>query len=247
MPANGSSSRMKRGCVASARAISTRLRSPPDSDSAGESRRWSTRRSCSRAVSRLSISARVERLALFVALQLEHGAHVFLDVELAEDRRLLRQVRQAQARAAMDRHVLDRAAVDGYLAGVGAHQAHDHVEGGRLAGAVGPEQAHHLALGHVERHVLDHLAAAIGLLQVPHLQPAGAGVGRRVATARHVFRHCLPPSRVTLGRSAAGGAAGAAAAGAEAGPRGDSTALTRPPGVVLAGPPSTAKVSLLLS
>jgi hypothetical protein len=31
MPANGSSSRMKRGWVASARAISTRRRSPPDS------------------------------------------------------------------------------------------------------------------------------------------------------------------------------------------------------------------------
>ena len=34
-PANGSSSRMKRGCVASARAISTRRRSPPESASAG--------------------------------------------------------------------------------------------------------------------------------------------------------------------------------------------------------------------
>jgi RNA polymerase sigma-54 factor len=31
---------------------------PPDKASAGESRRWSTRRSCSRSVSRLSISAR---------------------------------------------------------------------------------------------------------------------------------------------------------------------------------------------
>src|SRR5881227_2567992 len=34
IPANGSSSRMKRGRVASARAISTRRRSPPDSDRA---------------------------------------------------------------------------------------------------------------------------------------------------------------------------------------------------------------------
>jgi len=40
-PANGSSSRMKRGWVASALAISTRRRSPPDSDGAGESRSFS--------------------------------------------------------------------------------------------------------------------------------------------------------------------------------------------------------------
>ena len=40
MPASGSSSRMKCGCVASARAISTRRRSPPDSAIAGARRRW---------------------------------------------------------------------------------------------------------------------------------------------------------------------------------------------------------------
>ena len=56
-PANGSSSRMKRGCVASARAISTRRRSPPDSAGAGESRSFSMLRSCSRASSLASISA----------------------------------------------------------------------------------------------------------------------------------------------------------------------------------------------
>jgi hypothetical protein len=37
------------------------------------------------------------------------------------------------------------AAVDADLAGVGAHQADDHVEGGGLAGTVGAEQADHLA------------------------------------------------------------------------------------------------------
>ncbi|MNN71340.1 hypothetical protein D3C81_1872650 [compost metagenome] len=39
-PANGSSSRMKRGLVASARAISTRRRSPPDSEIAALLRMW---------------------------------------------------------------------------------------------------------------------------------------------------------------------------------------------------------------
>ena len=56
-PANGSSSRMKRGCVASARAISTRRRSPPDSDGAGLSRSFSMLRSCSRSFSSFSTVA----------------------------------------------------------------------------------------------------------------------------------------------------------------------------------------------
>ena len=58
MPANGSSSRMKRGCVARARAISTRRRSPPDSAGAGESRSWFTCSCSSSSVRRRSISAR---------------------------------------------------------------------------------------------------------------------------------------------------------------------------------------------
>ena len=109
MPANGSSSRMKRGCVASARAISTRRRSPPDSAGAGESRSWSIAQVLQQAVEALVDRAARQRPAVGVALQLEHGADVLLDVELAEDRRFLRQVRQAQARAPVDRHALDRA------------------------------------------------------------------------------------------------------------------------------------------
>jgi hypothetical protein len=39
---------------------------------------------------------------------------------------------------------------------VGAHQAHHHVEGGGLAGAVGAQQADHLTGTHGQVHVLDH-------------------------------------------------------------------------------------------
>ena len=56
MPAKGSSSRMKRGCVASARAISTRRRSPPDSAGAGESCSFSMPSSCSRRPSCASMT-----------------------------------------------------------------------------------------------------------------------------------------------------------------------------------------------
>jgi hypothetical protein len=185
-------------------------------------------------------------LAVAVALQLQHRADILLDVELAEDRRFLRQVRQAQARAAVDRHVLDRLSVDGDLARVGAHQADDHVERCRLAGAIGPEQPYDLALGHFERNVLDHLAAAVGLLQVARLEPALAGRRHRGAPDRRHLDHCLLPSRVVLGRSCAGGCM-AAAAGAKAPGRGEITARTRPPTAGLAGPPSTVNTSVLLS
>src|SRR4029453_14984145 len=55
-------------------------------------------------------------LALAVALQLQHGAHVFLDIQLAKDRCFLRQVRQSQAGAPVDRHVLHGLAIDRDLA-----------------------------------------------------------------------------------------------------------------------------------
>src|SRR4029079_11535032 len=46
------------------------------------------------------------------ALQLQDRPYVLLDRELAEDRRLLRQVRQAQARAAEDRQAREVLAVE---------------------------------------------------------------------------------------------------------------------------------------
>jgi hypothetical protein len=101
--------------------------------------------------------ARLTAAAGGVELQLQHRAHVLGHVELAKDRRLLRQVTQAQARAAVDGHVLDRPAVDGDVAGAGAHQAHDHVERGGLAGAVGAEQTDHLALATVSETSLTTL------------------------------------------------------------------------------------------
>ena len=50
MPAKGSSSSMNEGSLARARAISTRRRSPPDSEIAGAARRCSMRSSCSSSV-----------------------------------------------------------------------------------------------------------------------------------------------------------------------------------------------------
>ncbi len=140
--------------------------------------------------------------------------------------------------------MLDRAAVDGNLARVGAHQTHDHVEGRGLARAVRAEQADDLALVDVQRDVLDDLAAAVRLLQVPRRQAAGARGGRGVAPDGLGFDHCLPPSSVVLGLRLAGGPPALAA---DAPGLGVSTARTRPPLAGLAGPPSTVKTSVLLS
>ena len=89
-----------------------------------------------------------QRAAVGAVLQLQHGAHVLGHRQLAEDRGLLWQVGQAEPRAPVDRHGVDALAVDADLAGVGAHQTDDHVEGRGFARAVGakPVSYTHLTL-----------------------------------------------------------------------------------------------------
>ena len=70
---------------------------------------------------------------------------VLLDVQAAEHAGLLRQVADAEPRAAIHRQRGDVGAVEADRAGVGPHQADDHVEGRGLAGAVRAEQADRLA------------------------------------------------------------------------------------------------------
>ena len=114
-----------------------------------------------------SSSASSIALALLAALlhHFEHGADVVLDRQAAEDRGFLRQVADAEPRAAIHRHGGDVEAVDLDRALVDRHEAGDHVEAGRLAGAVRPEQADGLAGAHAERHAVDDLAALVALGQ----------------------------------------------------------------------------------
>jgi hypothetical protein len=116
-PAKGSSSRMKRGLVARARAISTRRRSPPESEAARFLRMWVMCSSCS------SFLALVHG-AFVQALQFQHGAHVLGHRELPEHRVFLGQVGQAQLGALVDRHMGQAlvfvAVLDADLAAVGA-------------------------------------------------------------------------------------------------------------------------------
>ena len=103
--------------------------------------------------------------------------------------------------APVDRQPADRLLVELDDAPVGRDQAHDHVEGGGLAGAVGAEQPDHFAAVHVERHVLHDLAAVVGLHQVAHRQMAA----RRGAGLPAVRRHQrLPGASRSAGFSGAG-------------------------------------------
>ena len=119
-----------------------------------------------------SCSSRSRR-ALRVGLgDLEHGQDILLDRQAAEDRGFLRQIAEAEDRPAVHRQVGDVLPVEEDAAAVGPDQAHDRIEAGRLAGAVGPEQPDHLAALNVERDVVEHRAPVIGLGDRADFEPA---------------------------------------------------------------------------
>src|SRR5690606_15885900 len=111
----------------------------------------------------------------------EHGADVVLDGEAAEDRRLLRQIADAEPRAAVHRQARDVMAVELDRAFVGLDQSDDHVEGRRLAGAVRPEQADRCAAAQADGHVVHDAAAAEGLHEAH-------GRERSLLSERHLRR-----------------------------------------------------------
>ena len=81
-------------------------------------------------------------------------------------------------------------AKDGHLAGVAVYEAEDAAHGGGLAGAVGTEEAVHIAFVHGEIEVLDRWAPGEALLE-----PGGGSQPGRQTTvgsgeATHVQRGC---------------------------------------------------------
>ena len=78
------------------------------------------------------------RSVIEAGASLENGHDVVFDRQLAENRSLLRQVADAGMGALVHRKVRDVAVVDGHGAGVGRHEADDHVERGGLACTVRP-------------------------------------------------------------------------------------------------------------
>ena len=139
-PANGSSKRMYFGDESRLRATSARRRSPPESVSPSESATFSSRNSAR------SSSARALALRAPDAERLEDRREVLAHRELAEDRRLLRQVADAEPRAPVHRQpreVVRRRARPCPPSGVTSPTT--MLKLGRLAGAVRAEQPDHLA------------------------------------------------------------------------------------------------------
>ena len=123
--------------------------------------------------------------AIEVVAQLQDGADVVGGAELAEYRSLLRQVPQTQARPAVYRQPGHVPAVEDDPAPAAADQADDHVEGGGLAGAVGPEEADDFAAFNGDRQVLYHLARSVTLgyaegFELVHGPSASSGGGNIV-------------------------------------------------------------------
>src|SRR6185437_15161344 len=93
-------------------------------------------------------------------------------VEAAKHAGFLRQVADAEPRPPMHRQGGDVGAVEADRAGVGPHQADDHVEGRGLAGAVRPEQPDRLAASQPDRDVPHHGPLLVGLADATGDQPA---------------------------------------------------------------------------
>ena len=95
--------------------------------------------------------------------QLDHGHDVLLHRHAPENGGLLRKVTEAHPRTLVHGLGGDLLAVQPDGALIGGDQAGDHVEAGRLAGAVRAEESLHLAPAKTQGYALDHRTAAVGL------------------------------------------------------------------------------------
>ena len=103
--------------------------------------------------------------------QLQHGANVFLDREAAEDRALLRQITNPEPGPPIHGQMGDLRAVEADPAAVGGNEARDHVEHGRLAGAIGSQKSHSFTAPDGERDIAHHRPPLVGLPQPFNHQP----------------------------------------------------------------------------
>ena len=168
IPANGSSRHRKDGSSTSARVISTRRRSPPDSTPALTLRQLRDVRA-----RRAAIAGAPWRSSSVSGSVSSTASRFCSTVSLRKTRRLLRQVADSAARALIERQHRDVLAAQRDAPRVGLEQSHQHVEGGRLARAVGTEQTRRLRpplMTHVD--VVHDRAPAVTLGELMPLQRA---------------------------------------------------------------------------
>src|SRR5690606_17691400 len=123
--------------------------------------------------------------------------------EMPEHRRLLRQVPDAEARALVHGQARHVAAVQHDPPAIDGHQTDDHVEAGRLAGAVGTEEADDLAAAHLERYAVHDEAPVVLLAQVLGGEHAHGAVSFFAGWMTAVTRPSFSDSAVKVPRSSA--------------------------------------------
>ena len=106
------------------------------------------------------------------AVQVGVEAQVAFDAQVEVERHRLEHHADVAQRS--HRAAAQRVAIDPHLAFVGGEQAGEHLEQGRLAGAIGPQQRHERARLQRQRQPFEGRAVAVALRQAVDLQ-AGWG------------------------------------------------------------------------
>src|SRR5271165_2933384 len=118
---------------------------------------------------------------------------VLFNGEAREDRSLLWTERDPKPCDPLDRQSDELAVAEHDRARAPADDAHDRLQGGRLARAVAAEQGHDLALAHVEIDAVENVRFVVPGLEALDREH-GVGAGRsRLGKPR--FRHVPPPYR----------------------------------------------------
>src|SRR5439155_19099998 len=120
---------------------------------------------------------------------------VLLDVEAREDPALLGTEGDAEPRDRVRGAVDQLPVAEPHRARPSTNDAHDRLERGRLAGAVAPEQRHHLARPHLEVDAVEDMRFVVPGVEVPdgeeRRRPGGGA--RRAGGARGCRTHGRTP------------------------------------------------------
>ena len=113
----------------------------------------------------------------FLRIAAAIGAHpdVLDDREASEHAAAFRNQRHAAFDQPVRVRACDVAAVVDHASFPRVMQTGDGIERGGFAGAVGADERHHLAAGHVEIDTLDGVDAAVGNFQAAHFEEIHAG------------------------------------------------------------------------
>ena len=125
----------------------------------------------------------------------EDGHDVVPHGQFAKHGGLLGQVTDALAGAPMHWQRGDVLGVDGDPAVIRRHQAHDHVEAGGLAGAVGAEQADNLAGANFQRNVQHHFFLLVAFCQITGPENCHPNLSRHWIELNYEAESPFPPGR----------------------------------------------------